>query len=62
MANMSYCRFENTNFDFADCLEALLENPYDISEREWDYAEALARKAAKYLQAFEEAKLDREEE
>lgn len=25
MSNMSYCRFENTNADLADCLDALLE-------------------------------------
>jgi len=25
MANMSYCRFENTTGDFRDCLEALRE-------------------------------------
>ena len=23
MANMSYCRFQNTNIDLRDCLEAL---------------------------------------
>ena len=25
MANMSYCRFENTKMDLADCIEALEE-------------------------------------
>lgn len=27
MSNMSYCRFENTLADLADCLEALQNNP-----------------------------------
>ena len=26
MANMSYCRFHNTNMDMNDCLEALYDN------------------------------------
>lgn len=30
MANMSYCRFENTSQDIADCIEALDENNWDI--------------------------------
>ena len=29
MANMSYCRFQNTAMDLADCLDAL-ENHWDI--------------------------------
>lgn len=30
MPNMSYCRFENTNNDIADCINALDENDWDI--------------------------------
>jgi len=26
MANMSYCRFHNTNIDMNDCIEALYDN------------------------------------
>lgn len=26
MANMSYCRFHNTNLDMNDCIEALYDN------------------------------------
>ena len=29
MANMSYCRFQNTSIDLADCLDAL-ENHWDL--------------------------------
>jgi UDP-N-acetylglucosamine:LPS N-acetylglucosamine transferase len=32
MANMSYCRFENTAKDIADCIEALNENNWDIEQ------------------------------
>ena len=38
MANMSYCRFENTLHDLADCVYALDGVVYDgesISESEW---------------------------
>lgn len=31
MANMSYCRFENTNRDFEDCVEAVEEAVFDGS-------------------------------
>ena len=32
MANMSYCRFENTSRDIADCIEALNESDWDLEE------------------------------
>ena len=38
MANMSYCRFQNTNMDMSDCIEAL----YD--EEELSDSEAIACK------------------
>lgn len=40
MANMSYCRFENTSRDLRDCVEALEElvyedeRPLSVSERQ----------------------------
>lgn len=30
MATMSYCRFENTANDIADCIDALEENNWDL--------------------------------
>lgn len=44
MANMSYCRFENTHSDLADCIEAL-ENRGISSNRE-------RNKAKKLIMAF----------
>jgi hypothetical protein len=32
MANMSYCRFENTNGDVIDCIDALVDR--EISSEE----------------------------
>jgi len=32
MANMSYCRFENTTQDMDDCIEALEEHGWDLDE------------------------------
>ena len=44
MANMSYCRFENTYRDLVDCHHALLHeeaNDEDLSETERHYKEKL---------------------
>ena len=57
MANMSYCRFENTKSDLADCVEALEEIAYDgeeISRREWEYAKRMRDLCESYLETFEE--------
>ena len=32
MANMSYCRFENTANDIDDCIDALDENDWDLEK------------------------------
>jgi len=32
MPNMSYCRFENTSGDIADCIEALNDADWDLEE------------------------------
>lgn len=55
MAKMSYCRFENTNRDFGDCLGALnnLENLKQLSESERRYATGLYEMAVKYVHTFE---------
>ena len=37
MANMSYCRFENTSKDLSDCIDAIRDGELgDMSERELD--------------------------
>lgn len=28
MANMTYCRFHNTNLDMSDCIDALYDNVF----------------------------------
>ena len=44
MANMSYCRFQNTYSDLQDCYEALEENGFDeLSDSEKKYAIRLVK-------------------
>jgi len=39
MANMSYCRFENTVNDMHDCIDALEEADYDMEVLQEDASE-----------------------
>jgi len=41
MANMSYCRFENTLSDLRDCYEHLEDNPDDMSDTEREAREQM---------------------
>jgi len=54
MSNMSYCRFENTNRDFEDCIEAAREMGEagfdDLSQYEQDAYLALLRAAQTFLE------------
>ena len=62
MANMSYCRFENTNSDLADCVKALEGVIYDqeeISKREWLFARSMKEWCERYLEVFDD--LDEDE-
>ena len=43
MANMSYCRFQNTNIDLRDCLEAL-EDGSELSTDEFIACKNMFRK------------------
>ena len=53
MANMSYCRFYNTNLDFADCLDALETNGLDsLSEMEQQAAEQLFQQCLTYVEEY----------
>ena len=58
MANMSYCRFENTNNDLVDCLNALEEEGMDTleSRREQEAAEDIVYTAKRFIEAYETAK------
>lgn len=56
MANMSYCRFENTLADLRDCLAALKEEGVEgiESQSERYAAEDLMKVAARYVEVFQE--------
>lgn len=60
MANMSYCRFENTSSDFQDCINALNEiNEGEceaLSSMEYSAAARMYRMCEEYMEAFEEMK------
>ena len=51
MANMSYCRFENTLSDFYDCLDNL-DNINSESEKR--AAKSLYEAATEYIERYEE--------
>ena len=57
MANMSYCRFENTYSDLRDCvmhLELLTGGDATISKRDWEYAKMMRRLCDDYLSLLDE--------
>lgn len=57
MANMSYCRFENTYSDLMDCANALEEIAYDgetISKREWNYAKRMRDLCEMFIETLDE--------
>lgn len=49
MANMNYCRFENTNYDLGECLEALEERNI-ASNSEKRYAKRMLEKVLNFCQ------------
>lgn len=55
MANMSYCRFENTHSDLQDCETALynIESLDELSESEKKYAERLIKMCRNIADNFE---------
>lgn len=53
MANMSYCRFENTLEDFRDCVEAVADGKLDdASEREKRSAAEMLTLAQTYIEEY----------
>lgn len=57
MANMSYCRFENTLRDLADCVDALEGVVYyheEISESEWQRAKRMKRWCERFIETIED--------
>ena len=61
MANMNYCKFENTSHDLFSCLTTL-RNFEDLSESEKMHAATMARYCQKYIYAYENWIERREEE
>ena len=53
MANMSYCRFQNTLCDFEDCLDAL-DSGKAMSDDEQRAAFWLIKKARELVKQFED--------
>ena len=49
MANMSYCRFENTSRDLRDCVEALEELADDLAFGEGRTLSTTERQAADWM-------------
>ena len=56
MANMSYCRFENTANDLRDCVRALEEGDLPTSGYEKDAADQIYKLAAQYIREYENVK------
>ncbi|EBJ1244432.1 TPA: hypothetical protein ACW5FR_001726 [Salmonella enterica] len=56
MANMSYCRFRNTEQDFNDCVDAIgnIESIGDLSNAERKSAERLYHLANEYVSYYEQ--------
>jgi hypothetical protein len=62
MANMSYCRFENTYRDLVDCLHALNDSGVDsLSDRELQYAKMMIQVCENIVNHYDEV-LDEVEE
>ncbi len=62
MANMSYCRFENTYNDLVDCHEALINSDLDdLSPSEKRYATYLIELCKRISEDFSEIEDDEEE-
>mgnify|MGYP001208111355 CR=1 FL=1 len=64
MANMSYCRFENTVSDMEDCVNALCDVVYDgedISNSERSRAKEFIRICKQIAEEFEEDQLNKKE-
>ncbi len=61
MANMSYCRFENTEADLRDCVETLEYDELPTSRTERQAVRDMADLCREYLDAFKriEVELDK---
>jgi|LakMenE01Jun11ns_1017448.scaffolds.fasta_scaffold7430869_2 hypothetical protein len=60
MANMSYCRFENTYNDMLACVGALEQGDYPQSNDEKEAAKYIVNLCNRYIRAYENMELDLE--
>jgi hypothetical protein len=61
MANMSYCRFENTSRDLQDCLDAMAEREInDMSDYEKRAFESMREQCEEYIRLFDEIEEEKE--
>jgi len=54
MANMSYCRFENTYLDLKDCYKAMRNGTDDLSENEKEFHNQMLELCKKIVNDFGE--------
>jgi exonuclease VII small subunit len=62
MANMSYCRFENTYRDLQDCYEAMANGTEDLSESENKYFERMLKLCKDIVAGFCEPEDDKDDD
>ena len=63
MANMSYCRFENTYRDLAECVQALNQGAAsDLSTKELTYAKMMIQLCEDYANNYGDEILDEAED
>jgi hypothetical protein len=56
MANMSYCRYQNTAIDLEDCASAMEEEDYsELSFQERMAADRMYEICQRYMSAYEQA-------
>jgi len=58
MANMSYCRFENTYKDLVDCYNAMMDGIEDLSSTEKKYFEKMVKLCKQIADDFNEDEED----
>lgn len=60
MANMSYCRFHNTNIDVNDCIEALYEEP-KLSDDEFIACKNMFENVLEFFEGYDVCEVDWDE-
>lgn len=60
MANMSYCRFHNTNLDMRDCIEALYDND-GLSSDEFIACKNMFENVLEFFEGYDVCEVDWDE-